>query len=39
MWDATWKELKSGATLPWIIFGALTAYKLGSRRSGTVPGR
>lgn len=39
MWDATRKELTSDATLPWIVFGVLSAYKLASRRSGTVPGR
>jgi hypothetical protein len=39
MWDATWKELRSEATLPWVVFGVLTAYKLASRRSGTVPGK
>jgi hypothetical protein len=38
MYDATFKELRSESTLPWIIFGVLTAYKLGSRRSGEVPG-
>jgi hypothetical protein len=38
MWDATWKELRSESTLPWIVFGVLSAYKLASRRSGTVPG-
>lgn len=39
MWDATWKELKSESTLPWVVFGVLSAYKLGSRRSGAVPGK
>jgi hypothetical protein len=39
MWDATWKELRSESTLPWIVFGVLSAYKLASRRSGAVPGK
>ncbi len=39
MHDATLKELRSDATLPWLIFALLAAYRLASRRSGGVPGK
>lgn len=39
MWDATQKEIRSGATMPWAIFGILTAYRFASRKHGGLPGR
>jgi len=39
MWDATQKEIRSGATLPWAVFGVLTAYRFASRKHGGLPGR
>lgn len=39
MWDATQKELRSGSTLPWAIFGVLTAFRFASRQHGGLPGR
>jgi hypothetical protein len=39
MWDATQKEIRSGSTVPWLVFGVLSAFRFASRRHGAIPGR
>ncbi len=39
IWDATQKEMRSGSTVPWVIIGALSAFRFASRVHIHPPGK
>jgi len=39
LWRGTWRHLSHESTILWTILGMASAFRLGSRRFGAVPGR